>query len=434
MKDYTKTCILGAGLTGLSIAYHLDEDDYMVIEKEAQVGGNCRSLEQDGFYFDLGGHIFYPKDEYIRDLVRTLLGENCNEADRQAWIYSYDTYTRYPFQANLYGLPPDVIKDCLLGLHEAKLREAREGECEPSNFLDFIYRAFGEGIAKHFMLTFNDKHWKYPLDEITLDWMGKFIPRPSYEQALNGSLKPAEKCMGQNARFMYPKRGGIQAVCDGFLPRIHPVELGRCITGIDLKAKTLEINGTQTVGYERVVSTLPLPVLVGCLKDAPPEVVEANARLQWNEEYIISVAVDKPSLTDRHRIYCSGEELIFHKLAFFSSYAPEMSPSGKCAVSTEVIFSERRPVDRANIEERVVHDLRAMDILKPDDDIIFTHVAHMPYAYVIYNKDRQAAVDTIRGYFEQHGVHCWGRYAEWAYQNMEKNIQTGRQVAQMLAD
>ena len=201
-----------------------------------------------------------------------------------------------------------------------------------------------------------------------------------------------------------------------------------------MKAKTIEINGTQTVGFDQVVSTLPLPVLVQCLKDVPTEIAEANARLKWNAEYIVSVAVDKPSLTDRHRIYCSDEDLIFHKLAFFSSYAPKMSPEGKCAVSTEVIYSDRRPADRATIEERVVNDLRKMDVLTPDDDVLFTHVANMPYAYVIYDKDRKAASNTIRDYFKQHGVHCWGRYAEWEYQNMEKNIQTGRQVAQMLTD
>jgi UDP-galactopyranose mutase len=424
---------LGAGLTGLSAAYHLGDEDGLVIEQQEQVGGNCRTLEQNGFYFDLGGHIFYPKEAAIRELVRELLGANCNEADRQAWIYSHDTYTRYPFQANLYGLPADIIRDCLLGLHEAELRIAREGEVTPKDFLDFIYRTFGTGIARHFMIDFNRKHWKYPLDEITLDWMGKFIPRPGFSQALEGSLQPAEKCIGQNARFLYPDHGGIQAVCDGFKTRTKmPFELHARVTALDLEKRSIEINNRETVGYKRVLSTLPLPVLVACTRDVPPGVQDACARLKWNSEYVVSVAVNKPELTARHRIYCSDPELIFHKLAFFSSYAPRMAPEGQCAVSCEVIFSERAPADRGTLEKRVIKDLRKMDILKPQDEILFTHVAHMPYAYVIYDRERADAVAAIRSFYEAHDVHCWGRYAEWAYQNMEQNIRTGRDVALQL--
>jgi len=147
-KDYANTCILGEGLTGLSTAYHWPDDDYLVLEKGSQVGGSCRTEVKDDFSFDSGGHIFYPKQEYTRELVHKLLGETLREADREARIYSYGVYTRYPFQANLYGLPAEVVAECLEGLHEAKLREARDGEVNPSNFLDFIYRTFGEGIAR----------------------------------------------------------------------------------------------------------------------------------------------------------------------------------------------------------------------------------------------------------------------------------------------
>ncbi|MFH0878250.1 MAG: FAD-dependent oxidoreductase, partial [Lentisphaerota bacterium] len=356
-----------------------------------------------------------------------------NEADREAWIYSHDTYTRYPFQANLFGLPIPVVKECLLGLYEAKIREAREGEVAPAHFLDFIQRTFGEGIARHFMIPFNNKHWRVPLDQLNLDWMGKFVPRPTFEQILDGSLKPAEKCIGQNSTFLYPKRGGVQAICDGFLPHIRPVQVKSEITGIDLKAKTIEINGRRMVGYEKVMSTLPLPVLVKVARDLPSDIREAAGLLRWNSLFVVNVAVDKPRLTDKHRLYIPDQNLVFHKLAFYSSYAPLMSPQGQCAVSAEVGHSVEMPNDRSTLAGRVIADLEKMKILRKDDPVLFTHIMDMPYAYAVYDKNRAPASRLIRDYFAGHGVHCWGRYAEWEYQNMEQNILTGQKTAAMLS-
>ena len=432
-NDHVPTCILGAGLTGLSAAFHLGDAEYAVFEKETHVGGNCRTERKDGFDFDAGGHIFYPKTDYVKELVNGLLGENRIEADRQAWIYTRGVYTRYPFQANLYGLPIPVVKDCLLGLHEAQMKEAAEGKVEPAHFLDFIHRTFGEGIARHFMIPFNHKHWRYPLDELTLEWMGKFVPRPGFGQVLDGSLAPAEKCIGQNATFTYPKRGGIQSVCEAFRGRLRRApELGAEITRIDPDARTLEINGRRTVGFDRVLSTLPLPGLVKCLAKVPADVQAAADLLRWNTLYVVNVAVDCPSLTSRHRAYVTDEDLVFHKLAFYSAYAPDMAPPNQCAVSAEVGHSPVHPTDRASLEERVVADLRKMGILKPDTPILFTHVIEMPFAYAVYDRHRAAAAQHIRDWFAQREIHCWGRYAQWEYHNMEQNILTGQAAADLL--
>jgi len=426
-----KISILGAGLSTMSIAYHLESDDYAIYEKDSVVGGHCRTKEREGFFFDYGGHIFYPKTDYVKQLVTDLLGENCRESAREAWIYSYDTYTRYPFQANLFGLPTDVVKDCLAGLHDAQVKQAEDNSDEPpTDFLDFIYKTFGEGIAKHFMIPFNTKHWRVPLDQITLDWMGKFLPRPSFEKTLEGSLSQSEACIGQNSIFMYPKRGGIQMVCDKFEEKINPINFNSEVTEIDVENKTFTINGSEVISYETLVSTLPLPVVIECLKDVPQEVEDAVAKLRWNNLYVVSVTVDKPVLTEKHRLYVSSTDYIFHKLAFFSSYAPEMSPTGKSAVSAEVVYSKEAPVDRSTVEARVVADLKKMNIISEDDKILFTDVIDMPYAYAIFDSNKSEAVATIRDYLASKNVLCEGRYGEWAYQNMEQNIARGKEVAE----
>src|SRR5437764_2054185 len=114
----TGTLIIGAGPTGLSAAYHL-KDDYALVERNNTVGGWCRSLEVNGFTFDYAGHIMFSNEPYVHELYKMLLGDNVHWQDREAWVYSKNVYTRYPFQGSLNGLPPAVIKECLMGAIEA---------------------------------------------------------------------------------------------------------------------------------------------------------------------------------------------------------------------------------------------------------------------------------------------------------------------------
>ncbi|MBU1853282.1 MAG: FAD-dependent oxidoreductase [Candidatus Omnitrophica bacterium] len=150
-----KIVILGAGLAGLSTAYHLKRG-YALFEKDAEPGGMARSINQDGYIFDYDGHLLYFKDEYTFSLVRQLLGENLAPHKRNSWIYSKGSFTRYPFQANFYGLPKGVVRDCLLGLIKARgsffstnlsNREGGSGEGSNGNFENWIRRTFGNGIA-----------------------------------------------------------------------------------------------------------------------------------------------------------------------------------------------------------------------------------------------------------------------------------------------
>src|SRR5439155_972624 len=109
--------IIGGGLAGLSAGYHLREYDPIVFEKEQAVGGLCRSFSQDGFTFDCTGHLIHLKNQYTKDLISRILPDAFGFHERLAAIYSKSTITPYPFQANTYGLPAEVIKECVVGIH-----------------------------------------------------------------------------------------------------------------------------------------------------------------------------------------------------------------------------------------------------------------------------------------------------------------------------
>src|ERR1043165_1112551 len=115
MTDGRRIVIIGGGLAGMSAGHHLAEHDPIVFEKESIIGGLCRSFTQDGFTFDCTGHLIHLKNAYTKELIANLLPDAFTAHERRAAIYSKSTTTPYPFQANTFGLPPQVVKECVIG-------------------------------------------------------------------------------------------------------------------------------------------------------------------------------------------------------------------------------------------------------------------------------------------------------------------------------
>ena len=202
--------ILGGGLTGISTAVHL-RAPWLLFEREERLGGHARTDERDGYRFDKTGHWLHLRDPAIKKLVDELLPGQMVPIARRARIFSHGVLTRYPYQANLYGLPPEVIKECLLGVVDAKLataqatrrpsrRTSRSTACEH----------FGAGISKHFMIPYNEKIWGVHPREITAAWCSRFVPLPNLEQVIAGAVGAGPPEMGYNQSFLYPKSGGIE--------------------------------------------------------------------------------------------------------------------------------------------------------------------------------------------------------------------------------
>ena len=143
------------GLAGLSAAWHLQREgiECQIFEKETEVGGLCRSKKIDGagFTFDSSGHLLHFKNNYTLGLVKKLVGRSLVRHKRKAWIYSYGKFTRYPFQANLYGLPKEIVKECLLEF----LKAYHNGFKTSDNNLSFrcwINKTFGPVSYTHLTL------------------------------------------------------------------------------------------------------------------------------------------------------------------------------------------------------------------------------------------------------------------------------------------
>lgn len=437
--------VIGAGPTGLAAALALGEhgerSDTLVVEREAHVGGWCRSVQGEGFTFDHAGHIMFSKDPEVLALYERLLGDNLHWQDREAWVWSHGVYTRYPFQGSLYGLPPKVLKECIVGAIEARYGpldgSAPPPAAPPANFEQFIQRVWGRGIGEHFAIPYNRKLWATPLDEMETSWLGGRVPLPDLAQIVEGALEPTPRPMGPNARFGYPLRGGFQALMDGFLPLLNcELELGTGVLQVHPEQRTVRLDDGRMVAFDTLISTMPLPRLVeACAEAAPPAVRAAAAGLRHVAVRCVNLGValapGQERLTEKHWVYYP-EDTVFHRIFVQGNASPHNSPPGACGLTCEITYAPGKPLpcDGPALIERCIADARRVGMIGPDNALLFANQVDMPCAYVVYDHARARHVATIREWLAGHDIVLAGRYAEWEYYNSDHAFIAGRRAAE----
>ena len=415
--------ILGGGLAGLSAGYH---SQGVVFEKDQQVGGQAKSKNINGFVLDEGIHVLHTKNEYVLKLLEQN-NANLIKHQREAWIYSFGALTRYPFQANTYGLPVSVVKDCLVGFIQNDFND----QDKIKNYEDWIYYMFGKGIAEHFMLQYSQKFWGVPPAELNTEWVGVRHPRPSVEEIIAGALSDQSKGFGVNAEFLYPEQRGYGAIAEAMAESIKDrLRLGKGVTKIDLQKKEIEFNNQENITYERVVSSLPLPEEIKLLTDVPPEVREATDKLRTNSILVVNLGINRPNISDKHWIYYHEPDYSFFRISFPGNYGAQMVPSGTSSVAVEISYRGEPPLE--GLTDRVVADLKKAKILKEDDRVLFTDIVDIKYGYVIYDQHRTEAVEIIHNYLKQYNFYPCGRYGEWAYFWSDDAILSGKKAAEEL--
>ncbi|MCE3262308.1 MAG: glycosyltransferase [Pseudoduganella sp.] len=454
--------VIGGGPTGLSAAYHAGAD-CLLLERNPTVGGWCRSIEERGFTFDHAGHIMFSNDPYVLDLYDKLLGDNQHWQMREAWVYSKDVYTRYPFQGALNGLPPDVIKECILGAIQARYGEASNAptcaspevedccadgsaeaakagaqarQTETQSFEEFIYKVWGAGIAKHFAVPYNRKLWTVPLSEMETSWLGGRVPLPDLAEIIDGALQPVPRPMGPNARFGYPKRGGFQALMNGFLPLIRSkVELNAEVAQVLPEEHVVTLADGRRFQYGSLISTMPLPELVKLIGAAAPPEVQAAARgLRHISIRCVNIGIARTGVTDKHWIYYP-EDSIFHRIFVQGNASPECNAPGGFGFTCEISYSPWKPLplDGEALIARCIEDAIKVGFMRPDDKVLVANQVDMPVAYVVYDHQRARNVATVRAWLARHDIVLAGRYSEWEYYNSDHAFLAGKRAAEQVA-
>lgn len=440
---FVRTAIIGAGPTGLSAAYHLGHDA-VLLEKDEMVGGGCRSIRSEGFIFDRGGHVLGSNDPYVRELYELLLGSNLHWQNTEAWALCQGMYLRLPFHAGLHGLPPDVIKDCVLGAAEARytvrIPETLDGvpaanvaaleKRGPANLEESIRAAWGTGIARYYELPYQRKLWGMPLEQMAP--VPDALSAPDLEQVVAGALAP--RAAGETARFGYPLRGGFQAVMSAFVPHIKgTVELNADVVAVSPRQRMLTLADGRRYQYDNLISTMPLPLLVQSMgEEAPPEVRSAAAALQHVSLRCVHLGVAREAVSDKHWI-CYPEDGVFHRVFMQGNASPDCNAAGGFGLTCEISYSSQwkpLPASGQDLIDMCIRDCVRLGLLRTDDRILTALESDLPYAAVLRDHAHARNVEIIKAWLEKCDIIAAGPFGEWGHGDADHAFMAGRKAAE----
>ncbi len=420
--------ILGAGLTGIELGKSLKkrEQDFIIFEKDSEVGGLCRTFKSGQWSWDLGVHAIYSKNQEVMNYFHSL-PIDYEHIDRNVKVYHHGSDGQiyildYPFENGLADLPLEDKVNCLLGYVEAQ----NNGYNSYKNLEDWINNALGYGIARHFMIPYNKKIWNCDLRNISLELINnKIDPTPTRTLV--------ESCLGKRfigrkyqAKFIYPKKG------IGELTRVlsenikGKIRLNSEVTRIE-KGKELKIYCNHSESYEEVdfiVSTMPLVELLKNIKIKG--INNQYNELCFNDTFFIMVGLKENRsfnlLRDCHWAFFAGSE-IFYRITFMNNLSSQFPP----ALVAEITYKEGvKEKDINEVKDKIVNDLIKNGIVEFRGDIGMVDARLHKYTYPIptmgLNKIRIEIIEQLKRY----NILLLGRNGAWDYINMDGVIEKTR--------
>ena len=420
--------IIGAGITGLSYAY-FSKRNFMVFEKERQVGGLCKSVKDSGFTFDYSGHFIHIKDKKIKKFIEDILGKKLLTVQRNSVIYFKDKIIPFPFQANLYYLSDKEKKECVDGIKNRKNIKIYND----MPFIDWCNAMFGQGITKYFMAPYNQKLWNCNLKKMTAAWTAPFVPKPSVESIEKSAYQKNNNSYGYNSCFYYPQTGGCGIVAESLYKKVKKfVKTGLKVTKTDYINKCVYADGIW-YGYTNLISTQPLKELLKSIKNLPERIKKLTNNLKFTSVRCINLGIKyKKSIPeiikDKHWVYIPSEKYPFYRVGVYSNVCPKSVP--KNCYSLYVEFSGKNNT-YDNCEDTIAY-LKKLKIINDEDEIITANIIDMPYAYIIFDKQRQKTLEKINEFLIKNNIYSIGRYGGWEYSFIEKNISDAKKLAELI--
>ena len=425
----TDTVVIGAGVSGLGFANwwraRHPEAALVVLEAEAEPGGYCRTVVQDGFVWDYSGHFFHFKDPAIEAWLRARMpGQEVRTVVRRAVIRYAGRDIDFPFQTHIHQLPLDDFLECLVELYFRPV-----GDGPPRSFGDMLVRRLGRGITDRFLRPYNEKLYATDLDRLDVDAMGRFFPQADIADII-AAMRPRAAApaagAGYNATFTYPAGGAVQYI--HALLRDLPagtVSCGEPVTAIDLAARCV-VTPRRRIAYQRVVSSAPLPALARLCGLAHDAVFSSNKVLVFN------LGFDRKGPRDVHWMYFPDRSLVFYRVGWYDNILPPRPGApDRMSLYVEIGAASDAALDVDALRTRVVDDLRREAIVT-DHQLLSHHHVVLDPAYVHITQASLAETARLKAELAAHDIHSVGRYGGWTYCSIEDNLIETRALAQRL--
>ena len=438
--------VIGAGPAGLTAAYELAKHgrEAIVFDQDEQVGGISRTCQYRGYRFDIGGHRFFTKVAYVRQLWTEILGDEFLERPRLSRIYYRGRFFAYPLKPlnAFFGLGPTEAMRIGLSYLASQIAPSREER----TFEQWVSNRFGRRLFEIFFKSYTEKVWGIPCHEISAEWAAQRIKNLDLAGAIRSALLGAAVRGGEPAvttlieRFHYPRQGPGQMweACAERLQHLGTkIVLGTRIErllhgdGRVERAIARDVSGVRyEVAADHVLCSMPVRDLVRALEPAPPpEVVEAAGRLRYRDFLTVVLIVDRAELFPDNWIYVHSDAVRVGRIQNYKNWSAAMVPEPAHTTLGLEYFVQQGDELWSMPDEALIElgrrECAALGLVRPRDVIDGT-VIRMTKAYPVYDGEYQHAIATIRRYLETlSNLQPIGRNGQHRYNNQDHSMVTG---------
>ena len=418
-------------MAGFGAAYRLSAEGItpVMYDRNSYHGGHTASFRSErGFLFDIGPHISFTKDARIQELFAESVNHEYETVQITLNNYWRGYWPLHPVQLHLHGLPEDVIIKVIADFVETQ----KAPEQPVKNYADWLLASFGKAFAELFPMQYTRKYHLTNAENITTDWLGPRMYRPSLEELLRGALSPTAPQVHYITHFRYPRNGGFVSYLKKFVP-LGNLRLDHEVVAIDPYARQLRFANGLTSRYDALISSVPLPDLVRMIAGTPQDVLDAARRLACSSCVLVNLGVDREDLSSAHITYFYDEDICFTRLGFLHMLSATNVPPGTGSIQAEVYFSDKyKPLTGPPEDwiQPVIRDLRRCGLLRERDHLLFSRAMLVPYANVIFDLDRAAALKTVHGYLDDLDIAYCGRYGDWGYMWTDESFKSGESAAE----
>lgn len=408
----TDVLIIGAGITGISFASFMENDNYLILEKESEVGGYCKTTITDNFVWDYSGHFFHFNNKEIKDYVLEHIDCEVVKVNKKSHIYYKDRYVDFPFQNNIHQLPNNEFIECLYDLYNITDKHI-------TSFTDYVKNKLGNAICDKFIIPYNQKLYACDLNTLDYDAMGRFFPKPTNFDDLLNELRFKTKSKSYNDTFIYPTGGSIEFV-KSLLKRVNSdnIKLNTEVINIDLENKIVKTNRGD-IKFNKLINTLPFDVL---LKMTGDEV----DNLSSNKVVVFNLGFDKPTDIKSNWVYYPSDE-IFYRVGFYNN----IFNTDKMSLYVEIGLEKNAKINESELLNKVLNDLTKVGVIS-EQKLIEKEMIIMNPAYVHITEKSKKQYQEWSEKHNKKDMYSIGRYGSWTYCSIEDNITQSRETHSLL--
>jgi protoporphyrinogen oxidase len=445
MSDTTSktTLVLGGGPAGLTAGYLLVKDGHhtVVLEAEDQVGGLAKTVERDGYRFDLGGHRFFTKSQEVNDLWHEVMGGEFLLRPRMSRIYWNNRYLDYPLRGSdvIRKLGPLELARCMTSYARAAAKRNKVD----NSLEDWVTNRFGRRLFELFFKTYNEKVWGAPASEIRAEWAAQRIKGLSFFSAAKAAFfgNRGNKVKSLISEFNYPRYGPGQMwerMADSIVDQGGEVRLEAPVERIELvggRVVEVEAGGELYELPDFVISSLPLREVVEMVHPhAPREVQDAARGLNYRDFLTVALVVDGEDLFPDNWIYIHEPKVRVGRIQNYRSWSPWMVPDpSKACVGLEYFCfagDELWTMSDDDLVELAANELEQLGLVQRSK-VERGYVTRVPKAYPIYDSNYAGRVETIRKWLDGiENLQQVGRNGLHRYNNSDHSMLTAMRAVE----